>query len=260
MRQAVLDHRCLCSPQSRVPPGRWNSEPDGSGGKRAGSDESAPTGTSTPTAAARGTIGERIGALRHVHARLRRARCGAAGAVQSPVRSAHDQVRGRRRRHHWRARHPAPPTRSTAAGAPRRAPRPTRARSRPARTTPTPPFRTTVLRLEPGRAVVPRSSARTACSPTGHATACSDGICYDTKNFHDRCGDCNTACAANTEWCNAGHCCTTDKLYCGGACVSVLTDKANCGGCGVACSGGTPYCSKGACIAACVPSGTRQAF
>ena len=95
---------------------------------------------------------------------------------------------------------------------------------------------------------------------TNGTTACTDGICYDTQNFHDRCGDCNTACAANTEWCNAGHCCTTDKLYCGSACVSVLTDNANCGGCGVTCSGGTPYCSKGACIAACVPSGTRRAF
>ena len=36
---------------------------------------------------------------------------------------------------------------------------------------------------------------------------CSDNICYDTKDNHDHCGDCNTACAANTEWCTAGKCC-----------------------------------------------------
>ena len=88
----------------------------------------------------------------------------------------------------------------------------------------------------------------TAC--TGGKTVCADGICYDTQNFHDHCGDCNTACAANTEWCNSGHCCTLDKMYCGGSCVDVQSDKANCGGCGITCSGGTPYCAKGVCTVA----------
>jgi len=98
----------------------------------------------------------------------------------------------------------------------------------------------------------------TSC-PSG-MTECGDGICYDTQNFHDHCGDCNTACAASTEWCNRGHCCALDQEWCGGACVDVTTDKNNCGGCGVTCSGNTPYCSQGTCVAACTPTGTRQGF
>ena len=95
--------------------------------------------------------------------------------------------------------------------------------------------------------------------PSG-MTQCADGICYDTANFHDHCGDCNTACAQDTEWCNSGHCCGLGTLYCGSACVDPMYDNNNCGACGVVCSGGTPYCAKGACTAACVPSGSRQAF
>ena len=80
-------------------------------------------------------------------------------------------------------------------------------------------------------------------------TQCSDSICYDTQNFHDHCGNCNTACAANTEWCTQGHCCSVGSAYCNGACTDVLGNASNCGGCGIVCSGGTPACSIGTCVA-----------
>ena len=90
---------------------------------------------------------------------------------------------------------------------------------------------------------------KSACGITcpGGFTACSDGVCYDTQNFHDRCGDCNTACAMDTEWCNQGHCCAVGSEWCSGACVDVSSDATNCGGCGIACTGSTPYCTAGAC-------------
>jgi hypothetical protein len=98
----------------------------------------------------------------------------------------------------------------------------------------------------------------TTCS--NGMTACSDGICYDTQNFHDHCGDCSTACQAGTEWCNFGHCCPLGQMYCNGSCVDVLQNGSNCGSCGNTCSGSTPYCSNGVCTAACSPAGTRQAY
>ena len=87
-------------------------------------------------------------------------------------------------------------------------------------------------------------------------TECADGICYDTQNFHDHCGDCNSACQS-TEWCTQGHCCSQGTAYCGGSCVDVLSDKNNCGACGNTCSGGTPVCSGGTCTSAVIFS---QAF
>jgi hypothetical protein len=85
------------------------------------------------------------------------------------------------------------------------------------------------------------------CPP--NTTVCSDNICYDTQNFHDHCGDCNTACAANTEWCTQGHCCSVGQAYCNGACTDVLADNSNCGACGNKCGGNTPNCSNGICKA-----------
>ncbi len=96
------------------------------------------------------------------------------------------------------------------------------------------------------------SCANSACGvtcPQG-MTECADGICYDTQNFHDHCGDCNTACAADTEWCDQGHCCAVGQEVCNGACVDVQSDTNNCGGCGVTCNGNTPVCSAGQCTAA----------
>ncbi len=109
-----------------------------------------------------------------------------------------------------------------------------------------------------GSAMCDAGGCGVVCDPG--LTACTDGICYDTQNFHDRCGDCTTACAADTEWCNAGHCCALGTAFCGGMCTDVLTNNANCGGCGVACSANTPNCYNGVCSKTCVPSGTRQAF
>lgn len=90
---------------------------------------------------------------------------------------------------------------------------------------------------------------KSACSvtcPSGY-TSCPDGICYDTQNFHDHCGDCNTACMADVEWCTLGHCCAVGTEWCGSACIDVLSDANNCGGCGVVCPSGMPFCSGGAC-------------
>jgi hypothetical protein len=80
---------------------------------------------------------------------------------------------------------------------------------------------------------------------------CTDEICYDTKNHHDHCGDCNTACASSTEWCTQGHCCGVGSNWCGSSCASILTDTQNCGSCGHACDGGG--CQNGACVA-CAPA------
>lgn len=113
----------------------------------------------------------------------------------------------------------------------------------------------------PGWSVGNPSCAGGKCGlscPVGQ-TQCSDGICYDTANFHDRCGSCASGCMPQ-EWCALGHCCPGGHMFCGGACIDVLNDSANCGGCGVACSGATPACANGKCAAACTPSGMRQAF
>ncbi|CAN5206127.1 hypothetical protein BH09MYX1_BH09MYX1_47810 [soil metagenome] len=106
-----------------------------------------------------------------------------------------------------------------------------------------------------------RSCTNSQCGTTCGAgfTTCSDGVCYDTQNFHDHCGTCPNACAAG-EWCNAGKCCGIGELACNGTCTDVLGNASNCGACGNVCSGGTPFCSGGVCTAGCNPSGTRQPF
>lgn len=91
------------------------------------------------------------------------------------------------------------------------------------------------------------SCAKSACGvdcPQG-LTLCSDDICYDTQNFHEHCGDCNTACAAG-EYCAGGHCCATGSEYCNGACTDVISNAANCGGCGIVCGNGKS-CVGGVC-------------
>jgi hypothetical protein len=87
-------------------------------------------------------------------------------------------------------------------------------------------------------------------------TECSDGICYDTQNHHDHCGNCTTACPS-AQWCNRGNCCDPGKEYCGSACIDVLSDPSNCGGCANVCPSSAPYCQQGVCVMACVPSGSR---
>ncbi len=91
-----------------------------------------------------------------------------------------------------------------------------------------------------------------ACPPT--MSTCSDGVCYDQKNFHDHCGSCGTACMPDTEWCNNGQCCPLGQLACNAMCTDVSSDNANCG---TVCSGQTPYCSNGTCVKGWVPSGSR---
>ncbi len=101
------------------------------------------------------------------------------------------------------------------------------------------------------------SKCSLAC-PQG-MTQCADGVCYDTQNFHDRCGSCTTACSAS-EWCAVGHCCPGGQMFCNNKCSDVLADVNNCGACGVACSGATPVCEGGKCVAVCTPTGSRQLF
>ncbi len=92
------------------------------------------------------------------------------------------------------------------------------------------------------------SCAKSACGidcPQG-LTLCSDDICYDTQNFHEHCGDCNTTCAAG-EYCAGGHCCASGSEYCNGACTDVLSNSANCGACGKTCTN-QQSCSNGTCV------------
>jgi hypothetical protein len=89
------------------------------------------------------------------------------------------------------------------------------------------------------------STCNVACPPP--MSLCSDGICYDTQNYHDHCGDCSTACMS-TEYCLGGHCCATGTAYCAGSCIDVLSDVNNCGGCGIMCSSGDS-CVGGSCVA-----------
>jgi hypothetical protein len=80
--------------------------------------------------------------------------------------------------------------------------------------------------------------------PSG-LTLCGDGICFDTQNFHNHCGDCNTACGAG-EYCAGGHCCASGTEYCSGTCTDVLSNGSNCGGCGIVCGTGK-VCSGATC-------------
>jgi len=74
---------------------------------------------------------------------------------------------------------------------------------------------------------------------------CSDGICYDTQNYHDNCGTCGSACQS-TEYCALGHCCATGTEWCGSSCIDVLHDANNCGQCGHKC-GTNLSCGNGTC-------------
>jgi len=88
------------------------------------------------------------------------------------------------------------------------------------------------------------SKCATIC-PMGFI-ACEDNICYDPQNYHDRCGDCMTACAA-MEWCTGGKCCAVGMANCMGTCTNVLGDANNCGWCGNKCPNNTPNCIGGVC-------------
>src|SRR5581483_6724619 len=111
---------------------------------------------------------------------------------------------------------------------------------------------------DPGTATCTAGACGVTC-PMG-MQKCTDGLCYDTQNHHEHCGDCTTACAPDTEWCNGGKCCALDELSCNGTCTKVLFDPMNCGACGNACSGMTPYCDNGKCVKGCVPTGQRAPF
>lgn len=90
---------------------------------------------------------------------------------------------------------------------------------------------------------------------------CNDKLCWDTKNSHEHCGNCSTACAPDTEWCTQGKCCPTGSQVCNNTCVDILANNQNCGGCGIVCGGNTPVCSGGQCVASVIysqsiPAGT----
>jgi len=97
------------------------------------------------------------------------------------------------------------------------------------------------------QAVASCDGGKCALACGGASALCSDNLCWDPQNTHDHCGNCNTACANDVEWCNLGHCCATGTQYCGSACVDTVTDPMNCGGCGKVCGVSTPACVAGAC-------------
>jgi hypothetical protein len=110
-----------------------------------------------------------------------------------------------------------------------------------------------------GTAGCSNSTCSIAC-PSG-TDLCTDKLCWDTKNAHEHCGNCGTACAPDTEWCTQGKCCAVGTQVCGNACVDVLANAQNCGGCGVVCGNNTPVCSGGQCVASviysqAIPSGS----
>jgi hypothetical protein len=76
-----------------------------------------------------------------------------------------------------------------------------------------------------------------ACGLDCKGEALCSGLCYDTDNLHDHCGDCTTACAAGA-WCHGGHCCDAGTEFCDAGCNDVLYDNGNCGGCGISCGTG----------------------
>jgi hypothetical protein len=98
-----------------------------------------------------------------------------------------------------------------------------------------------------GTATCTTSACTTNCPPG--LTRCSDGICYDTQNFHDHCGTCGNACAA-TSYCASGQCCPTGQEYCGTGCINPLNNRNNCGGCNIMCSS-SQTCTSGQCTTAC---------
>ena len=73
------------------------------------------------------------------------------------------------------------------------------------------------------------------------------GLCYDSKSFHDHCGDCTTACPAS-QWCHGGHCCDAGMESCDGGCIDVVGNASNCGACGNTCGVSAPICLNGACV------------
>ena len=73
------------------------------------------------------------------------------------------------------------------------------------------------------------------------------GLCYDSKSFHDHCGDCMTACPAS-QWCHGGHCCDAGMESCDGGCIDVVGNASNCGACGNSCPDAAATCFQGACV------------
>ncbi|APR82637.1 BNR repeat domain protein [Minicystis rosea] len=87
-------------------------------------------------------------------------------------------------------------------------------------------------------------------SNCGQLTACS-GMCVDTSNDPQHCGECGKACAAG-EYCAMGSCQSNcgQLTACSGMCVDTNNDPKNCGECGKACAAGE-YCAMGSCQSNC---------
>lgn len=102
-----------------------------------------------------------------------------------------------------------------------------------------------------------------ACTNGTCGVACSNGktncggVCVDTSQMHDYCGDCTTQCAFD-EWCTGGKCCKGGEATCGGMCTNVKSDANNCGSCGFKCGGQTPYCIGGTCSNLAYATATLQ--
>jgi hypothetical protein len=84
------------------------------------------------------------------------------------------------------------------------------------------------------------------CECQGGLSLCS-GACVSLESDPENCGQCGTACPANTV-CSAGQCsgdCEPTATKCDQSCTNLQTDPYNCGECGKVCV--TPQCVDGSC-------------
>jgi len=106
--------------------------------------------------------------------------------------------------------------------------------------------------VPPPDAGTPWDLGAPSCTQSMCGIGCSNGktncggVCVDTSQMHDFCGNCTTACA-DTEWCTLGTCCKIGQTSCNGMCVDLGSDPANCGKCGFQCAMQTPNCNAGTC-------------
>lgn len=74
-----------------------------------------------------------------------------------------------------------------------------------------------------------------------------DGVCVDTTEDDDHCGECNRPCPRGYDCENSRCICSAPFVDCGGLCADLRSDPTNCGTCGNACAAGA-LCASGECV------------